>query len=144
METFLSMLLNDKGHRVCSVLPHTSVFECSQKMKEHHIGALLVMEGQKLNGIITERDILYKIVALGHDPKGIPVNAIMTRDLVTVLPNTTVGQAMQIVTERRIRHLPVVLNDELIGIISIGDLTRWAMLQQQEEISSLTRYVSGG
>ncbi len=144
METFLSVLLSDKGNLVCSVLPFTSVFECSQKMKEHHVGALLVIEDQKILGIISERDILYKIVALGHDPKEIPVNAIMTRELVTVLPNTTVGQAMQMVTENRIRHLPVVLNGELIGIISIGDLTRWAMLQQQEEISSLTRYVSGG
>lgn len=144
METFLSVLLNDKGYQVRKVEPQASVFECSQKMKEHHIGSLLVMEGQNLLGIISERDILYKIVTLGHDPKGIPVSAIMTRDLVTVLPNTTVGEAMRLVTEKRIRHLPVVLNGELIGIISIGDLTRWAMLQQQEEISSLTRYVSGG
>ena len=144
METFLSVLLSDKGHQVRKVEPHTTVFECSQRMKEHHIGALLVMEGQSLLGIISERDILYKIVTLGHNPKEVPVSAIMTRDLITVLPDTTVGRAMQLVTEKRIRHLPVVLNGELIGIISIGDLTRWAMLQQQEEISSLTRYVSGG
>lgn len=143
METPLSVLLKDKGFTIKSVLPTISVYECALLLNEYKVGALLVIESGKLMGIISERDILRKVVATGADPKQVLVDSIMTKDLVTVLPTTTVQEAMQIVTNRRIRHLPVLENGKLIGVISIGDLTRWAMLLQEQQISSLTNYIQG-
>lgn len=143
METPLSVLLKDKGHTIQSIAPNISVYECSLKLNEYKVGALLVIDNGKLIGIISERDILRKVVATGDDPKKVLINSIMTRDLVTVLPSTTVQEAMHIVTEKRIRHLPVLENGKLIGVISIGDLTRWAMLLQEQQISSLTNYIQG-
>lgn len=143
METPLSVLLNDKGHAIKSVLPTNTVFDCAEIMNQLGIGALLVMQDGKLQGIISERDILRKVVTSGTDPKTILVEAIMTKELITVLPTTTVREAMRLVTDNRIRHLPVMENSQLIGIISIGDLTRWAMLWQEQQISSLTNYIQG-
>lgn len=143
METPLSMLLKDKGYKVESVAPNVSVFDCAFKLSQLKLGALLVLENNQLIGIISERDILKKIVAAGVDPHSIRVEAIMTKELFTVLPSTTVREAMHIVTENRVRHLPVLENGKLVGIISIGDLTRWAMLLQEQQISSLRSYIQG-
>jgi CBS domain-containing protein len=141
METPLSVLLDDKGHHVESISPKTTVFDCAVKLNEFKIGALVVIENDKLQGIISERDILQKLIILNEDPKVVLVETIMSRELVTVLPSTTVREAMRIVTEKRIRHLPVLDQGELVGLISIGDLTRWAMLLQEQQISSLTHYI---
>jgi CBS domain-containing protein len=145
METPLSVLLNDKGRATQSISPKDSVYDCALKMNQLKIGALLVMENEQLAGIVSERDILRKVVTSGQDPKNILVDTIMTKvnELVTVLPTTTVREAMHIVTEKRIRHLPVLENGKLVGLISIGDLTRWAMLLQEQQISSLTNYIQG-
>lgn len=143
MDTPLSVLLNDKGHTVQTISPQNSVYECAEMMNKQKIGALFVIENGRLAGIISERDILRKIVTSGMDPKDVLVDEIMTKELVTVGPNTTVREAMRIVTEKRIRHLPVLENSKLIGVISIGDLTRWAMLWQEQQISSLTHYIQG-
>ncbi len=143
METPLSVLLKDKGYVVQSILPDITAYECALKLNEYKVGALLVIENDKLIGIISERDILRKVVAKGEDPKKVLITSIMTKDLVTVLPSTTVQEAMQIVTNKRIRHLPVIDNGKLIGVISIGDLTRWVMLSQEQQISSLTNYIQG-
>lgn len=145
METPLSVLLNDKGHAIQSILPGNTVFECAEKLSQLKIGALIVMDNDKLVGIVSERDILRKVVTINGDSKKIRVDAIMTKEqeLITVLPTTTVREAMRIVTEKRIRHLPVLENGKLVGLISIGDLTRWAMLLQEQQIMSLTNYIQG-
>lgn len=144
MHTPLSTLLDDKGHSVQTISPNNTVYECALKMDQFRVGALLVMEGDGVRGIISERDIFRKLIVPGQDPKKCRVEELMTTDLLTVLPSTTVREAMHIVTERRFRHLPVVENGKLVGLISIGDLTRWAMLAQEHLITDLTRYIQGG
>lgn len=141
MESRLIAILRDKGNTVHSISPETPVYECAKKMSELGIGALLVMQGEKLEGIVSERDIIRKLVASSSDIKNVTVADIMSKDLFTVPPSMTVTEAMHIVTEKRFRHLPVVENGTLIGIVSIGDLTRWAMLAQEVEISTLTEYI---
>lgn len=143
MEAHLSILLHDKGHSVQSISCKSTVHDCAVKMKEATVGALLVIDNDQLTGIISERDILRKVVATNQDPNKVLVEAIMTKELVTVTPTTSVREAMHIVTEKRIRHLPVLENHKIVGLISIGDLTRWAMLLQEEQISSLRNYIQG-
>lgn len=144
MNTNLSMLLNDKKCHIEHISPQNTVHECALKLNQLRIGALLVLENDQLKGIVTERDILWKLVARGDDSKKIRVADIMTTDLITVKTTTTVAEAMRIITDKRFRHLPV-LNEEkkLIGIISIGDLTRWAMLSLEAEITALRKYIQG-
>lgn len=143
MDTPLSVLLKDKGYDIRSISPKQTVFECAVMMTELKIGALVVMENDRLTGIISERDVLRKLVVTGDDPKKVLVEKLMTKDLVTVTATTTVREAMHIVTEKRIRHLPVLEEGKLIGVISIGDLTKWAMQLQELQISSLTKYIHG-
>jgi len=143
MQTPLSVLLKEKGHVIHHISPQASGYECALKMNQLGIGALLVLNDDKLLGIVSERDIIRKIICVKTDPTQIRVADIMTKDPLTVTSNMTVQQAMKIVTERRFRHLPVVDNDKLVGLISIGDLTKWAMMQQEREISDLTGYIHG-
>lgn len=143
MESRLSTILQDKGHTVHSIPPETSVYECAKKMNELNVGALLVINGKELLGIISERDIIRKLIACNCEVGDSKVVDIMTRELVTVPPTMTITEAMQLVTRKRFRHLPVIENGNLIGIISIGDLTRWVMLAQEHEIDSLTKYIHG-
>jgi CBS domain-containing protein len=119
------------------------VFECAVKLTQLKIGALVVLQEDKLIGIVSERDILRRVVSKGDDANQTLVEQIMTKALVTVAPSTTVREAMHIVTEKRIRHLPVLENEKLVGLISIGDLTRWAMILQEQQIASLTNYIQG-
>jgi CBS domain-containing protein len=141
METPLSVLLDDKGHQIQSITSRSTVYDCAVKLDKFKIGALLVIENESLLGIVSERDILRKLVIIGSDPKLVLVADIMTTNVVTVFPSTSVREAMRIVTEQRIRHLPVLDQGKLVGLISIGDLTRWAMLLQEQQISSLTNYI---
>ncbi len=143
MRTPLSVLLKDKGSVTHSITAQATGLECVTKMNQHGIGALLVMEGDKLIGIITERDLIRKLLGTSSDPKTTKVSALMTQDPITVLPSMTVQEAMKMITEKRFRHLPVVENGKLLGLISIGDLTRWVMLQQEYEIAALTGYIQG-
>src|SRR5262249_46977051 len=137
MESRLSAILQDKGATVHTVTQDLSVYECAKKMTELGIGALLVLHEERLIGIISERDIIRKLVSSEREIANVKVVDIMSTDLITVPPSMTVTEAMQIVTNKRFRHLPVVENGKLIGIVSIGDLTRWAMLAQENVISSL-------
>lgn len=143
METPLSTVLNEKGHTVQSIAATHSAYEAAAKMTELKIGALVVLEKERLIGIVSERDILHKVLAKGVDPKKALVSDIMTVTLITVTPTTTVREAMHIVTDNRIRHLPVLNEDKLVGLISIGDLTRSAMEWQEKQIASLTNYIQG-
>lgn len=143
MEAPISAILDDKGRTVHHILPTATVHECANQLKELSIGALVVLSQDQIVGIISERDILRRVVANGDDPKRMLVEAIMTTSIETILPSTTVREAMRIVTDKRIRHLPVLDNGKLVGLISIGDLTRWAMLWQEQQIASLTNYIQG-
>ena len=143
METYLTELLNHKGTDVFSIPPDTNVQEAADKMRQKKIGALLVMRGDDLLGIFTERDILTKVVAKGIDPSSIKVSRIMTKKVVVIDPRRTVREAMQIVTERRLRHLPIVKDGKLIGMLSGGDLTRSIVAEAEGFIDTLYEYIHG-
>lgn len=142
MQTPLSLLLKDKGYTVHSISQEASCEECAARLNSFGIGALLVIDNDKLEGIVSERDFIRKLMTK-KDITGVRVKEIMSKDLITVLPTTTVQEAMRIITQRRLRHLPVVENGQLLGLISIGDLTRWVMLEQENEIAALTGYIHG-
>jgi CBS domain-containing protein len=139
----LTAVLNQKGDKVHNVTPECSVLEAVQKMNQEHVGALLVCSEGKLVGIFTERDVLIRVVDSGCDPSATRVAEVMTRELVVVKPSTTVEEAMAVVTEKRCRHLPVVEEGELRGVVSIGDLTRWVTRNQQVQIQDLVNYITG-
>jgi CBS domain-containing protein len=112
-------------------------------MAEHHIGALPVLEGGRLAGIVSERDYARKVVLLGRHSAEIPVRTIMTAPVVTVGPQQSVNDCMQLMTDKRIRHLPVLEDGKLIGVISIGDCVKAVIDEQKHEIEDLRRYIAG-
>ncbi len=142
MHQTVSTILADKGCRVEAIEPTATVSDAVQKMNEHRIGSLLVMEEGRPVGIITERDILTRIVAPRLDPLTVNVEAVMTKELVAIRTTTTVAEAMMVVTEKRCRHLPVLDKGELAGLVSIGDLTRSLIRHQQDEIHDLVSYIT--
>ena len=133
----LSSMLDEGRRPVNSVYPDTSITESVRLMNEQNIGALLVMEDDKLTGIFTERDALNKVLAEGIDPISTKISEVMTKDPVCVDPSTTVEEAMSIVTHRRVRHLPILHNGKLVGIVSSGDLTHWLVEDRESEIREL-------
>jgi CBS domain-containing protein len=135
-------LLERKGSQIYSVTPDTPVLDAIRLMAEKHVGALLVMRGTELAGIISERDYARKVILLGRSSAETPVRQIMSSPVVTVNPAHTVNECMQLVTDRRIRHLPVVENGGVIGVVSIGDLVKAVIESQQEQIEQLERYIS--
>lgn len=137
----LNDILEQKGRVIHTVSPQTSVADAVQKMKEHNIGALLITEEGRLLGIFTERDILVRVMAEALDPRATPVTVVMTPDPQCVSPFITIENAMHVVTEKRFRHLPVVDDDRLVGLISIGDLARWMAGTQASQIEELVRAV---
>jgi CBS domain-containing protein len=143
VQTSLTKLLELKGSGVVGLAPEATVKEAANVMREAKIGALLVMRGDRLHGILTERDILNKIVAEGLDASKIKVHEIMTSDVVVIGPNRTVREAMKIVTEKRLRHLPVVKDGHLVGVLSGGDLTRSIVAEEEDVIDTLYDYING-
>lgn len=143
VESNLTRLLEEKGKDVVSVAPETTVREAARKMRDSKIGALLVMRDERLVGILTERDVLNKVVADYRDPDEVQVREIMTRDVVVIKPGRSVRDAMRIVTQKHLRHLPVVDNDQLIGMVSGGDLTRSIVAEEEGVIESLYEYIRG-
>lgn len=133
----LSTMLGESRRPINSVHPDTTVTESVRQMHSENIGALLVMEDDNLTGIFTERDALTKVLAAGVDPNSTKVSAVMTEDPFCIDPSTTIEEAMSIVTNRRIRHLPVLHNGELVGIVSSGDLTHWLVQDREGEIREL-------
>lgn len=129
--------LFERHEPIFSVGPNTSVAECVRKMTSEKLGALIVMEGEKLTGIFTERDALNKVLAAGLDPARTRVSEVMTRDPYCILPTTTVGEAMALVTERRFRHLPIVDGGKVVAVISSGDLTHWMVKDEAGEVQQL-------
>ncbi len=143
METYLTELLSHKGGDVFGVAPETSVEEAAQIMGERKIGALLVMRDDELLGIFTERDILIKVVAKKLNAADIEVHSIMTKEVIVIDPRRTVREAMQIVTEKKLRHLPIVKEGQLVGMLSGGDLTRSIVNEAEGVIETLYEYIQG-
>lgn len=141
--TMLSQLLQAKGSNVYSVSPDASVLDAIRLMAERHIGALLVMEGTRLAGILSERDYARKVVLLGRSSTSTPVHQIMSSPVVTANPADTVDAAMRQMTTRRIRHLPVVRDGAVVGVVSIGDLVKSVIEDQRHTIEDLTSYIQG-
>jgi IMP dehydrogenase len=136
-------LLQGKGYEVASIDPDKSVYEAMKLMADKNIGALLVLQDGKLVGIFTERDYSRKAYKLDKSAKDIPVREIMTTQIAYVSPDYLTEDCMALVTELRVRHLPVLENNEVIGIISIGDLVKDAISGQQFIIDQLERYIYG-
>ncbi len=135
-------LLNSKGHSVLVTHPETTVYDAIKAMAEAEIGALVVTEGDRLVGVISERDYARKIILKGRRSQDTTVREAMTAPAITVTPSQTVQDCMELMTEHRIRHLPVVENDQLIGIISIGDVVKAIMSQQAFMIEQLEEYIA--
>ncbi len=133
----LSELLEEHHASVHSVNPATSVTDCVRQMNEQQIGAMLVMEDERLLGIFTERDAITKVLGSGLEPSYTRVSAVMSHDPICVTPTTTLDEAMAIVSNQRVRHLPVVQNDQVLGMVSSGDLTHWLVEERSGEIREL-------
>lgn len=138
----LRQLLGNKTAEVYSVAPNDSVIDAIRLMAQKGVGAVLVMEGAKLVGIISERDYARKVVLQGRSSADTAVREIMTAEVVTVGLQQTVAECMRIVTEHRIRHLPVMDGDEVAGVISIGDLVKAVIEDQKVQLDELQRYIA--
>jgi len=136
-------IIRFKGKTVHAVRPDDTVLAALGVMAEHDIGAVLVVEGDELLGILSERDYARKVVLLGRASRDSPVRLIMTANVVCVPPNRTVAECMGLMTERRCRHLPVVENGRVIGLISIGDLVKATIDEQEFTINQLKNYIAG-
>jgi CBS domain-containing protein len=137
----VEQLLDQKPRAIYSVGPEEPVLAAIKKMAEHHIGALLVMSGDKLVGIVSERDYARKVVLLGRSSTETRVDAIMTARVVTVTAKQDAHDCMRLMTDMRIRHLPVVAQDRVIGVLSIGDLVRAVIEEQERTIADLESYI---
>jgi CBS domain-containing protein len=126
-----------KGEAIHSVGPDTLVTECVRLMTASKIGALIVMDGERLIGIFTERDALNKVLAGGLDPRNTKVSAVMTKDPYCIPPTTTVDDAMKLISKRRFRHLPIVDNGKVLAVVSSGDLTHWLVQDRMGEVQEL-------
>jgi CBS domain-containing protein len=136
-------ILRGKGTDVLKIEASATVFAALEKIVERNVGSILVTEGGEVVGIMTERDYLRKIAVLGRTSHNTKVSEIMTSPLVYVTPETTIEETMAIMTDRRIRHLPVVENDDVVGILSIGDVVKYQSREQSFQIQYLTDYISG-
>ena len=136
-------LLDRKGRELISIVQEASVFDAIKLMADRGVGSLLVMDGGELNGIVTERDYARKVIIKGRSSESTQVREIMSIDLITATPQQSVNECMTMMTDKRIRHLPVVAGDEVVGLISIGDLVQAIISDQQEEIEQLGQYISG-
>jgi CBS domain-containing protein len=139
----VTVLLREKNPDICSIGPNAKVYEAIELMAGRNIGALPVLEDGKLVGMLSERDYTRKVVLRGKSSKETPVGEIMSRSPIVVSPDNTVADCMEIMTDKRVRHLPVVQDGEVVGILSIGDLVKWIMSAQTATIDQLTSYVFG-
>lgn len=139
--TYVSHLLDRKGRAMYSIEPEDPVLEAIQLMADHHVGALLVIKGEALVGIVSERDYARKVILMGRSSAETPVWQIMSSPVLTVSPRHSVQDCMELMTEHRVRHLPVVEAGRVIGIVSIGDLVKAVIEDQKETIEQLESYI---
>ena len=136
-------ILEVKGDDVWSVSPDTSVFDALRIMADKDVGVLMVMEGNHLTGVVSERDYARKIILKGKTSKGTPVRDIMSSPVITIHPDQTIDEAMYLMNARGIRHLPVVLDDEVLGVISIRDVLRAIIYRQRQKLKEMEDRVIG-
>jgi len=136
-------LLDAKGHDVLTISPDATVLDAVRMMAEKSVGALVIMNGDKLAGLVSERDYARKVILKGRASDDTPVKDIMRTEVATASSTSTVQECMTLITEGRMRHLPVVDDGKVVGIISIGDLVKAIIADQQEEIEQLGQYISG-
>ncbi|MBE0609699.1 MAG: CBS domain-containing protein [Dehalococcoidia bacterium] len=143
MYGFVSSVLAEKGRQVYTIARTATVSEAVREMNEKGVGSLLVMGERRPSGILTERDVLRRVVDADRDPALTRVGEVMTRDVAAIDSAWHVEDAMRLMTDRRLRHLPVVDGEELVGMISIGDLLRWVTINQEDHIRAMTEYING-
>ena len=136
-------LLKSKGRDVLTVDPDTSVREAIEKMVDISAGTVVVMEGGAVVGMVSERDVIRKVVLQGQKIDKVKVRELMSTDLTTITPETSLDDCMQLITEKRIRHLPVLCNGSLCGIVSIGDVVKYLIVEKDFKIKNLETYISG-
>jgi CBS domain-containing protein len=136
-------LLKSKGRDVLTVDPDTSVREAIEKMEAISAGTAVVMEGGVVVGMVSERDVIRKVVLQGQKIDKVKVRELMSTDLTTITPETSLDDCMQLITEKRIRHLPVLCNGSLCGIVSIGDVVKYLIVEKDFKIKNLETYISG-
>jgi CBS domain-containing protein len=136
-------LLDSKGRDVLTVDPDTSVREAIEKMEDISAGTAVVMEGGAVVGMVSERDVIRKVVLRGQKIDKVKVRELMSTDLTTITPETSLDDCMHLITEKRIRHLPVLCNGSLCGIVSIGDVVKYLIVEKDFKIKNLETYISG-
>ena len=137
-------LLSEKGRDIWSLTPDATVYEAIDQMAQKGVGALLVMEGERLVGIVSERDYARKVILKGKASREIQVREIMSHPVICVSPEQTVEQTMALMTDRHVRHLPVVVAETVVGVISIGDVVRSIIDDKEYYIQQLTTYITSG
>lgn len=143
MYGFVSSVVGEKGRQVYTVDRTATVSQAVREMNDKGVGALLVMDGSQIAGIFTERDVLRRVVDADRDPALTKVAAVMTRNPATIQISAHVSEAMNLMTDRRFRHLPVVEDGSVVGMLSIGDILRWLTMQQEDEIRHMSDYITG-
>ncbi|MGH9664895.1 MAG: CBS domain-containing protein [Bryobacteraceae bacterium] len=136
-------VLHNKDRQIFSVDPDASVFEALETMASRGVGSVLVLSGGRLVGILSERDYARKVILKGKSSRETRVREIMTSPATTITPDHTVDECMRLMTENRVRHLPVVENDWIMGVVSIGDLVNWIISAQEHAINQLHSYIAG-
>jgi CBS domain-containing protein len=139
----VSGILAQKGSTIWSIAPSAMVFDAIALMADKNVGALPVVDNDHLVGIISERDYARKVILKGKSSKETPVEEIMTRELVTARPDDGVTDCMRVMTERRVRHLPVMKEGKMVGMLSIGDVVKWLISAQAATIDNLEQYITG-
>jgi CBS domain-containing protein len=139
----VSRILERKDSSVWSIAPEAMVYDAIKLMAQRNVGALLVLDNNRLIGIISERDYTRKVILQGKSSKETPVGEIMTKELVTAEPNGNIAECMRLMTERRVRHLPVLEGSKIVGVVSIGDLLKWVISAQDAAIDHLEKYITG-
>jgi len=144
MSTSVSILLDRKGSAIHSLPPSSTVYDAVQMMNQTHASSVLVVEQNRLAGIFTERDVLRRVVGSGLDPKSTLLSNVMTASPTSITPATSIEEAHAIFVSRRCRHLPVIDGSRIVGLISVGDISRWLSDVNRAEAESLKSYISGG
>jgi len=144
MNAPVSILLTSKKKEVYTIQSSSSVLDAVHEMNRLRIGSIVVLDEERLVGIFTERDVLQRVVAEGKSPGDTEVAEVMSKEVETITPKTSVEEAMRAMTERRHRHIPVMDDGKMVGLVSIGDITRWISRANEDEAENLRNYITGG